>query len=403
MKKKIKALLISQFFWPESFPINPIIKKFKEIEFTIITAKPNYPDGDIFKDYLKKGLVKENYFNHTIYHVPIVARGSGSSLFLFLNYISFLFSSICYGTKYLRKEKFDVIFVYNTSPITQILVGYYFKKIFNINLVTWIQDIWPESVSATNHAKENFLFNIFRKLCHRIYKYNDLLILQSKNFYKYFKKYKINVKKIYIPNSANINLIKKKIHKHKLKKKFKYNFVYAGNIGLAQDFKNFEIFLDKLYTKKKDIKFHLIGSGSYKKKLIKNIQKNKSKNIEIYPFVKNEYLYNYLAEADVLFISLKNNYIFNLTIPSKLQNYLYCKKPILAWANGSTKEIILKANCGIAVKPGNIEDLIKATLKLTNKNHLKKLGSNSKIFYKKNFELKLIKNKLYNTLNNLKK
>ena len=105
----------------------------------------------------------------------------------------------------------------------------------------------------------------------------------------------------------------------------------------------------------------------------------------------------------MLFISLKNNYIFNLTIPSKLQNYLYCKKPILAWANGSTKEIILKANCGIAVKPGNIEDLIKATLKLTNKNHLKKLGSNSKIFYKKNFELKLIKNKLYNTLNNLKK
>ena len=67
-------------------------------------------------------------------------------------------------------------------------------------------------------------------------------------------------------------------------------------------------------------------------------------------------------------------------------------------ANAPTKN-----NDKIAIKPGNIEDLIKATLKLTNKDHLKKLGSNSKVFYKKNFELKLIKNKLYNTLKNLKK
>ena len=48
MKKKIKVLLISQFFWPESFPINLIIKNFKEIKYTIITAKPNYPEGIIF-------------------------------------------------------------------------------------------------------------------------------------------------------------------------------------------------------------------------------------------------------------------------------------------------------------------------------------------------------------------
>ena len=93
-KKKIRTLLISQFFWPESFPINPIIKSFKEIDFTVITAKPNYPDGNIFKNYLKKGPIKENYYNHTIYHVPVVARSSGSSLYLFLNYMSFLFSSI---------------------------------------------------------------------------------------------------------------------------------------------------------------------------------------------------------------------------------------------------------------------------------------------------------------------
>ena len=37
-------------------------------------------------------------------------------------------------------------------------------------------------VSATDHLKENFVFKIFRKFCHSLYKVNDLLILQSKIF-----------------------------------------------------------------------------------------------------------------------------------------------------------------------------------------------------------------------------
>ena len=192
MKKKTKAILISQFFWPESFPINTIIKNFKEIEFTIITAKPNYPHGSIFKNYKKFGLIKENFYSHKIYHIPILPRGSAGSFNLFMNYFSFIFSALFYGTIHLKKNKYDLIFVYNTSPITQILIGYYFKLLFRIKLVTWVQDIWPESVSATNHLSENFIFKIFRKFCHYLYSVNDLLILQSKHFFKYFKKNKIN-------------------------------------------------------------------------------------------------------------------------------------------------------------------------------------------------------------------
>ncbi len=400
MKKKNNILLVSQFFWPESFPINSIIKKFKKFKFTVITAKPNYPEGKIFKKYLKSGVIREKFNSHYIYHVPVIPRKSGNSFFLFLNYISFLFSSIYYGKKYLKKSKFDVIFVYNTSPITQIITGYYFKKLFKIKLITWVQDIWPESVSATDHITENLFFKIFRKFCHSIYKLNDLIILQSNYFYKYFTKYKIKVKKAYVPNSSNIDLSKINKYKVSLKNKSRYNIVYAGNIGMAQHFENFEIFLQKLYKKNKHIKFHLIGSGSYKNILINKIKNKKLKNIEIYPYIKNKYLYNYLSEADVLFVSLKDKYIFNLTIPSKLQNYLACKKPILAWANGITKEIIINANCGYVVKPGNITKLINATLKITNKNYIKKMGRSSDIYYKKNFDLRIIISKLSKIINN---
>tara|TARA_X000000950_G_scaffold270059_1_gene349395 strand:- start:2472 stop:3680 length:1209 start_codon:yes stop_codon:yes gene_type:complete len=393
MKKKIRILLISQFFWPESFPINNIVKHFKEIDFDIITAKPNYPHGSIFKNYRKFGLIKEKFYTHNLYHVPIIPRLSGKSIYLFLNYLSFVISSILFGSLYLRKKKFDLVFVYNTSPITQILVGNYFKLFFKAKLITWVQDIWPESVSATDHLSENLIFKLFRKYCHYLYRLNDLLILQSKDFIKYFKKYKIYNKSVYIPNSSNL-IKKKKIFKNQLIKKFKYNFVYAGNIGLAQDFENFELFLQKLYKKNQNIKFHLIGSGVYKNTLIKKIKKKNVLNIEIYPYIKNKFLYSYLKEADVLFLSLKNNYIFNLTLPSKLQNYLFCRKPILAWADGITKQIINESKCGIVVRSGNVNELVKASLELVKKHNIKKFSKNSGFYYKENFHLKIIKNKL---------
>ena len=400
MKKKIKGLLISQFFWPENFPINKILKSIKKIQFSIITAKPNYPGGTIFTKYRKRGVLTEKYYSHKIYHVPVFPRRSGTSFFLLLNYLSFLFSSIFYGTRYLKKEKIDVVFVYNTSPITQILVGYYFKLFFDVKLASWVQDIWPESVSATNHVRENLLFKIFRQFCHYLYCLNDVLFLQSIYFEKYFKKYKIYVKKIYIPNTANIS---KKINNNKfiLKKKFKYNFVYAGNIGMAQEFENFEIFLKKLYEQKKDVKFHLIGSGSYKKILTERIKENKIKNVEIYPYINNKNLYYYLKQADVCFLSLKNNYIFNLTIPSKLQNYLYCGKPVLAWANGITKKIIEDGKCGVAIEPKNVNGLISAVIKMSNKKYIRKLGKKSKYLYNKYYHLNLIKEKITKLLINL--
>ena len=108
-----------------------------------------------------------------------------------------------------------------------------------------------------------------------------------------------------------------------------------------------------------------------------------------------------MKESDILFLSLKNKYIFNLTVPSKLQNYLFCEKPILAWSNGITKEIINKGNCGISINPGDIDKLIEATASLLNKNKIKKMGKNGKLYYKKNFKLKVVRLKMLKNILNL--
>ena len=48
-------MVVSQYFWPENFRINDLVKEWKKnnIEVEILTGIPNYPAGKIFEIYKK--------------------------------------------------------------------------------------------------------------------------------------------------------------------------------------------------------------------------------------------------------------------------------------------------------------------------------------------------------------
>ena len=67
-------------------------------------------------------------------------------------------------------------------------------------------------------------------------------------------------------------------------------------------------------------------------------------------------------------------------------------KPIIASAGGETKNLLRISKSGFCSNPENDFLLYKNILKLINlkKKRLQKLGHNSKIFFNKNFEKKII-------------
>ena len=96
------------------------------------------------------------------------------------------------------------------------------------------------------------------------------------------------------------------------------------------------------------------------------------------------------------FITLKKNLISDEILPAKLQSYFACGVPILGSADGEIKQVIEKSKAGFCVESGDASKLanqIKECMKLS-KDDLKKLGINSRNFYKENYE----KQKLLNIL-----
>jgi len=385
----MKILIITHNFWPEVFPINDIAWELaKKKKVTVITGYPNYPDGAIFKNYTNNNISKKKIKNVEIIRLPIIPRKNGSTVNLILNYLSFIFSFIIFFKKKFIKEKPDIIFFYGVSPITSAIPAIILKKIYKSKLILWVQDLWPESISSTNHIKNKFLLSLIGRIVNIIYKYSDKILVQSNSFKKILLKKKLNKKIEVLYNSSIIKKNNIQLNS-KLKKILKNNFciTYAGNIGKAQSLLEITK-LSTIFNNNSMIKFLIIGNGSEKEKIKNEIKKNNIKNIIILDRVSQKKIWKILKLSQVLFITLKDSYIFNHTIPSKLQSYMAVGKPIIGSIKGESSKIIIKSKCGLINKPGDIKKLESNIYNIykMSKSKRKIMGTNAKKYYNKYFK-----------------
>lgn len=392
----MRILIFSQYFWPENFRINDVAKSLTKrgnyVE--VITAKPNYPQGKIFSGYKAFNITHEKYDDMSVNRIPIIARGKGK-FSLGLNYISFVFSGIFFAPIVLKNKEFDVILIFAPSPILQTIPAIFFGWLKKIPKVLWVQDLWPESISATNYMNNNFLLSILRKLVKFIYKNVDLLLIQSKAFEGSIKNIWKETPIKYLPNSVDAIKNTTNINPLMLKFKDKFTIIFAGNIGSAQ---SIETVLEAAYLLKSysDIHFIFLGDGSEKKWVESEIRDKKLFNLHLLGSFPFEAMPSFLCHSSALLVSLKKNEIFSLTIPSKVQMYLAAGRPIIGSIDGEASKIISEANAGICASAENPYELKEAILSLYNmpKEKRERLGKNGQDYFQENFNHEKLVDKL---------
>ena len=388
----MKILIVSQYFWPEICPLNDLVLglKDKDHEVTVYTGMPNYPEGKFYTGYSFRRPQTENHKGIKIIRVPLIPRGRGSKFKLILNYLSFAFFSCVLAPFYCR-EKFDVIFSYQTSPITASLPAVLLKKIKRVPMLLWVQDLWPDSVIALNALSSPVMLKTLTSLVKLVYKHSDYILVQSEEFIEKIAALNGNKEKIkYFPNWAdqnyyprNIDEARKKIHE------VPNGFVvmYAGNIGKAQAFAATLLAMQKLH-KYNDLHWVIIGDGSSFEWLKAQIrEQNLTANVHLLGRKPSELMPYYFALADVMLVTLKDEAIFALTIPSKLQAYLACGRPIIAALRGAGARIITNAQSGLAITPEDGEALANSIEKMytMSQSQREQMGVNGRVFYEQNF------------------
>ncbi len=400
----MNILIITQYYWPENFRINELSLELSKAgnKVTVLTGFPNYPGGKIYEDFKKNKSIYSYYKAIKIIRIPIIPRGK-NNITLFLNYLTFILSGSLLGPIKLCGYKFDLIFIFQTSPIFVGIPSRVISLIKKCPQIIWVLDLWPHTISDLGVLTKKWQLSFIEKISKYIYSKCDVILAQSKSIVKEIKKYKKN-KVYYFPNwteSEFINSSNKLAKEIKIKKGI-LTIIFAGNIGKAQDFpsiiKAVEYLIDKNFNKFRII---TIGEGSKKEWLIKKIKERKlSKYFEIFDQYPLARISSFLSHADALLVSLANKKVFNITIPGKMQTYLSSGVPILGMLNGEGASVIKESNSGYVCPAGDYKGLAKLIIKMSylNKEEKNKLGKNGIYFAKKEFNKSLLLNNLQKLL-----
>jgi glycosyltransferase involved in cell wall biosynthesis len=396
----VKVLVVTQYFWPESFRINDVVSSLVDsgLEVDVLTGKPNYPDGKIFNGYRVWDCQIEHKFGSSIFRVPLIPRGNKSKFNLALNYFSFIIFGVIQGTWMVRKNKYDLVFVYGLSPILLSIPGVFISKIKGIQIILWVQDLWPESLLATKSVQNSLVISMVGLVVKWIYQSMDLILVQSHAFIDEVKKMTTEKEIKYYPNSVdpsfyNYSLNKQIDIEEEQKNDGKFNVVFAGNIGIGQ---GIEVILEaaKILSDIDNIQFVIYGSGSRLEWLEEQKKQNNLKGIILKGRHPVESMPQLLSNANALLVTLSDEPIFAKTIPNKIQAYLAVGRPILACLNGEGARVVNEAKAGIAVPAGDSKRLSEAILDLykLSEKEMTIYGKNGREYYEKNFKHeKLIK------------
>ncbi|MEJ6529513.1 glycosyltransferase family 4 protein [Exiguobacterium sp. USCH10] len=377
MKRHI--LVISQYFFPETFRINDICKSWVEkgYKVTVITGIPNYPEGKFYEGYSITKKRIENYQGVQIIRLPIFPRGQ-SKIGLVLNYLSFVVSGYIWSL--FSKLNPDHVFIFEVSPMTQALPGVWFAKRKKIPCSIYVQDLWPENVEIVTGIKSQKVLGSIGKMVDYIYLNCSRIFTTSKSFVNAIIDRGVDQDKVtYWPQYAEDVPCEAT---YKKKTSDELSIIFTGNIGEAQGLGQLVTLAKALKKLELDHKVHftLVGEGRFKQNLINQI--NECDVTHMFTFlgrVPSEQVPKILQSHDVALLSLAPDPLFDMTIPAKLQTYLSVGMPILGLVSGESKSIIEEANAGLIAPLKDTTLQLKCIQKLleTNEEQLKVYRDNA--------------------------
>lgn len=406
MKKKLKILVVSQYFWPENMRINDMVEGFiaKGHEVTVLTGLPNYPEGKIYSSYRAAPEDFISYCGAQVIRVPMLSRGN-NSIRLALNYWSFFVSASVVGAFKLRRREFDSIFVYAVSPIMAAIPALVIGCLKKAPVFVWVLDLWPEILGALGVIRNQWLLAAVGKMVSWIYNRTDYLLLQSKSFAGNVKKYCTTSiaaeRMIYFPSWAeddfsgaptafcDILAPDDKV----------FTIVFAGNIGDSQDFPSIVNAIEAVKSELA-IRWVIVGNGRAAAWLQEQvITRGLTKEVLLLGRHPLEKMPSLFAMADALLVSLKTNEVFEKIIPGKVQAYLASGKPIIAMIDGEAARVINESGAGLVAKSGDAQalaDVFRSMVAMTPEQR-RVMGALGKQFYLENFS----KDKLFDRLEQL--
>lgn len=361
----MNLIIMTYNYYPDISPASYRIKSLVEnliansqqskINISIICSEPKrYNLSYNYNDKNNTNNVKiHRSKNFTLTKTPL------DKIFSYINYVF-----LCFSVLIKSENKFVIV---TSSKLGTAFICYFFSFFFKYKYIVDLRDILSDNIVSIIKNYSIGLSLILKKIILffeiKILKKSIHVNVVSEDFKAYYSNI-LNIKNwtCYKNGIDNMFLDDNFVNKNKNKK---IKILYVGNNGAGQA-------LDKILPKaakhlEKKYEFIVIGSGSHHKKLKKNIQNMKIKNINLIGAIERSRVLEYYKNSDILFLHLNNIDSFKRVLPSKIFEYIAVSKPIIAGLPKGFATDFIKSNIShcIFFESCDPSDLIKK-LKLIN-------------------------------------
>lgn len=366
----------------------------------VVTGFPFYPSWKKRKD--DKGILFRTDFhrNVKIYRGYLYVPAKPTGLKRILQEISFLQFAI---VNFFRAGKSDVIVIF-TTPVNLGVVAWFFKKLFSSKLVINIQDFQVEAAESLGMLGKLPIVPLMSSLERFSYNHSDLVTSISESMVKLVKEKGIPASKTYLwPNWIDVREASALGKGQTFRTQYgipadKIIIGYAGNVGEKQGLKTL-IDLAFIFKDQKDLIFLIIGQGGGLEAL-KNYHRTKSNdNLLFLPFLNPKGYKEFLADADVVFISQKK-IPKDIYFPSKLLGLMAASKTIFVAADPGSElyKVMSKHRLGLVSEIGKMDEMTSCVERILKHdpeiNTLKKNASD----FARQFDREIVLNNILNEL-----
>lgn len=390
----IRILLLTQWFDPEpTFKglvfARELVRQGFEVE--VVTGFPNYPGGKVYPGYKIKLLQREVLDGVQVTRVPLYPNHGQSAIKRVLNYLSFAASALLYGL--FMAKRADVIYAYH-PPLTVGITASIIRLFRRIPVVYDIQDMWPDTLRATGMLNNPRALNVIAAVCSWVYRRVDHIVVLSPGFKRLLIQRSVPEAKVdIIYNWADEAALA--APQGKLPNDFpasdKFRILFAGNMGKAQALDSVLDAAALLQARGSRVCFVMLGGGVEVSRLKQKTNERALKNVIFLPPVPMSEVGTLLKAADALLVHLRNDPLFEITIPSKTQAYMTVGKPLLMAVDGDAADLVLNSGGGVVAKSENAPALADAAegLALLASDALTDMGQRAKSYYQERLALEV--------------
>lgn len=369
----MRILFLHQHFYPETVGTSTRAVEIVEFlvqrghEVTVVTGIPCHPStmasGEVSRDQPRFELFRGARIFRTWAYGTSKPDTFARRMMM---YFSFMISG---GLRALfLRGKYDVLVA--ISPLPNGIAGWLVSKLRWLPLMFDVCDIWPDVAVAVGMMKPTILLRIAHWLEKRVYASSRRIGVVTRGFIGNLEAKGVPRQKIVLlPDWVDPDLYDPaKINRDAARKQYdlegRFVVSFLGNFGLIM---GLEAILDTarlLKDQAPDILFLFVGKGVALPMMEKRIRTDSLTNVRILPYQPRSEVPRLLAASDVLIVTYKKTDITQITVPSKIYEYLSISQPIVAGVEGVIEEILRESGAGLVSTTRDPQELASYILRL---------------------------------------